>query len=167
MITLTQSTPDDRLATLEARLARVEDELAIHRLLTSYGPLVDAGRAEEVADVWTEDGVYDVDGAYLDGRAQIIEMVQGSTHQGFINNGSAHINAPAHIEVDGDSAIAVCHSLLVLDRDGFKIERATAHHLQLVRVEGSWKVRRRTSRLLNGSQRARDLLAAGATGRPA
>lgn len=39
-------TVEERLAALEQRLRGVEDELAIRRLLASYGPLVDAGEGD-------------------------------------------------------------------------------------------------------------------------
>ncbi len=45
-------TAEARLAALEQRLRRVEDELAIGRLMASYGPLVDAGDADAVAGLW-------------------------------------------------------------------------------------------------------------------
>ena len=52
---------EQRLAELEARLRRIEDEGAIERMIASYGPLVDAGEADAVAAMWAPDGVYDVE----------------------------------------------------------------------------------------------------------
>jgi hypothetical protein len=49
-------TVEERLAVLEQRLRRAEDELAIARLMASYGPLADAGDADAVAGLWAEDG---------------------------------------------------------------------------------------------------------------
>lgn len=49
-------TVEERLAVLEQRLRRPEDELAIARLMASYGPLADAGDADAVAGLWAEDG---------------------------------------------------------------------------------------------------------------
>jgi hypothetical protein len=40
---------DGRLAELERRLGRIEDERAIERMIASYGPLVDAGEADATA----------------------------------------------------------------------------------------------------------------------
>jgi hypothetical protein len=37
---------DERIQRLEARLAQLEDEAAIGRLIASYGPLVDGGAAD-------------------------------------------------------------------------------------------------------------------------
>jgi hypothetical protein len=62
-------TVEERLAVLEQRLRRAEDELAIARLMASYGPLADAGDADAVAGLWAEDGEYDVDGWHMRSRA--------------------------------------------------------------------------------------------------
>ncbi len=154
-----------RIEALEARLRQVEDEQAITRLLTSYGPLVDAGAADEVAEIWALDGVYDVEGMYMDGRRAVHDMVTGKPHQGLIHRGSAHFNGPAHVTVTGDTARAVCHSLLIAHSgEKFFVARAGSHLFALARTEQGWQVTRRTTRLLNGQEIARHLLRAGVTG---
>jgi len=154
------------LAAFETRLQLLEDEREIRQLITSYGPLVDDGAAEEVASLWTEDGVYDVDSGLLSGRAELEAMVRSSMHQGFIANGCAHFLGPAHVTVDADTATAVCHSLMVIRKDDeFVVNRATAHHWSLVRRSEGWRVLRRTSRVLDGSEGARSLLSAGVRGK--
>jgi uncharacterized protein (TIGR02246 family) len=159
---------EDRLAALEARVRVLEDEHEIRRLIASYGPLVDDGAADDVAALWTEDGVYDVDSGLLSGRAELAAMVRSDTHQGFIAGGCAHFLGPAHITVVGDSATAACHSLLVLHDEGrFTLRRATAHHWSLTRTVAGWRVHRRTSRLLDGAALAHLLLATGVRGEPA
>jgi ketosteroid isomerase-like protein len=151
---------EERFARLERRLQRVEDELAITRLIASYGPLVDAGEADAVAAIWAEDGEYDVEGWHMRGRADVHAMVVSEQHQSLIGSGSCHFLGPAAVQVDGDCAVAVCESLLVLHRDGrYTVWRAGANHFELGRVEGRWVVLRRTTRALDGSQAARDLLA--------
>lgn len=69
---------------------------------------------------------------------------------------------PAKVTVDGDTAIAVCHSLMIVQLDGrFVIRRATANHWSLVRTDSGWKVARRTNRVLDGRAEAPALLEAG------
>jgi hypothetical protein len=68
-------TAEDQIAALEPRLRRVEDELAIGRLMASYGPLVDAGDADAVAGLWAEDGEYDVEGWHMRSRAEVANHV--------------------------------------------------------------------------------------------
>lgn len=155
----------DRIDELEARLRRLEDERDIRQLVAAYGPLVDAGAATEVAGLWTRDGVYDVDEVYLEGHDQLAAMVLSKAHQSWIKAGCAHVVGPVHVTVDGDTAIAVGHSLMVVQDDGrFIIRRATANHWEFVRTSEGWRVSRRTNRVLDGRPESPTLLAAGARG---
>jgi len=156
---------EDRLAALEARLQLLEDERDIARLIAAYGPLVDAGASAEVAALWTEDGIYDVDEVYLEGAEQITGMVESTHHQAWIKGGCAHFVGPPRITVDGDEAVAVCHSLMVVNtEDGYVVRRATANHWQLRRTEDGWRATVRTNRILDGREESPALLAAGARG---
>lgn len=150
---------------IEERLQRLEDVQAITQLIASYGPLVDAGEAGRVADLWTEDGVYDVDELFMGTRAEIDAMVRSDAHQGLIGNGCSHFLGPAHVTVDGDRAVAVCESVLLVRHHGKVFPaRIGANHFELVRTSDGWRTSRRTTRGLDGSADARALLAR--TGRP-
>ena len=151
---------DDRIAQLEARLRHVEDQLEIVNLVSSYGPLVDSGDADGAAALWTEHGVYDVDTGTYEGQDGIAEMVRSRPHQGLIGRGCAHVTGPPRVRTDKDNAVAVTHSQLVVRNasGGYDVLRATAHRWELVRTPAGWRVERRTSRLLDGSAAARDLL---------
>ena len=151
---------EERLARLEARLLRLEDELAITRLVASYGPLVDAGEAEAVAGLWADDGAYDVEGWQMTSRADIRAMVESDGHQGLIGGGCSHFLGPAHVHVDGDEAVAVCESLLVRHREGgYSVapgRRQPLHVATSSPTAGGSP--HRTTRALDGSAEARDLL---------
>lgn len=153
---------EDRLAELERRLARVEDELAITRMIASYGPLVDAGDAEAVASLWAVDGEYDVEGWHMRSRTDVEAMVRSEGHQGLIAGGCAHFLGPAYVRVEGDEAVAVFESVLVRHRDGeYSVRRAGANRVRLRRVgdePGRWEIVHRTTRALIGSPESRDLL---------
>ncbi|WP_235735909.1 nuclear transport factor 2 family protein [Nocardioides alcanivorans] len=162
---------EDRLTALEQRLRELEDKQEIVDLLASYGPLVDSGSADEVAALWSEDGVYDVDEICMNGRDEIRAMVRSDRHQGWIKGGCAHFLGPARVHVRGDSAVGVCHSLMIVNRGGdfetdpeFVVRRATAHHFELERSAQGWVVTRRTSRVLDGRAEAPELLRSGALG---
>lgn len=162
-----------RLAKLEGRLQRLEDERDIARLIASYGPLVDAGAADQVASLWDDDGTFDVDEVSLQGQGAIAAMVRSAPHQSWIQGGCAHFLSAPRVQVLDDSAVAVCHSLMVVNAGGsfpsegsFTVRRATAHHWTLHRTPTGWRVTRRTSRVLDGRAEARDLLASGAAGEP-
>lgn len=157
-----------RIARLEERLQRLEDEREIAQLIAAYGPFVDSGADAEVAALWTEDGVYDVDEIFLRGHDQLGAMVRSSAHQQWITGGCAHFLGPAHIDLAGDSAVAVCHSLMVVRSDGrFVVRRATANHWELRRTQDGWRVTTRTTRVLDGRPESPALLLAGVRGLPA
>ena len=157
---------DDRLAELERRLHRIEDERAIERLIASYGQLVDAGEADATAMLWAADGTYEVEGWSMRSRDDIAAMVRSQAHQGLIGRGACHFLGPAVVTVDADDAVAVCESILVTNRDeGFTVWRAGANHFRLKRFDGRWQIVARTTRALDGKPEARTLLAAGMTGR--
>ncbi|WP_326546938.1 nuclear transport factor 2 family protein [Mycolicibacterium sp. ND9-15] len=153
------------VADLERRLQRIEDERAVERLIASYGPLVDAGEADVVADLWAQDGSYDVEGWYMANRDEVAAMVRSDAHQGLIRRGCCHFLGPAVVTVDGDDAVAVCESVLVTRRDdGFAVSRAGANHFRLRRRDGRWVIVARRTRALNGTAEARELLALGVAG---
>lgn len=163
MTASTESTdPLAALATIHTRLERVEDELAILRLLAQYFPLVDAG-ASEVSELWHTDGIYDVDTASYDSRAAIAAMVDGPEHQGLIQRGAGHVPGLPFIELaaDGRSAVATQHTQLVVTGRGagrFHVVRVTANRWELDKTAGQWRVRKRTARVLGGDGTGRKLL---------
>lgn len=153
---------------LAARLRRLEDERDIARLIASYGPAVDAGDPEAAARLWADDGSYDVDGRRMQGRAGVHAMVSSSGHQKLVAEGCCHFLGPCVVTVDGDSAVAVCESLLLVrdptDSGGYRVWRCTANHFTVRRIAGRWQIGERTSRLLNGNPDAHALLTNGLTG---
>ncbi|MDG4669023.1 nuclear transport factor 2 family protein [Mycobacterium sp. 236(2023)] len=154
---------DDRLADLERRLARIEDEREIERLIARYGPLVDAGEADAVASLWAEDGTYVVEGWEMRSRADVAAMVRSPDHQGLIGRGCCHFLGPAVATVDGDDAVAVCESTLLVHREGrFAVGRAGANLFRLRRIDGRWQITSRTTHALDGTVEARRLLSTAA-----
>jgi uncharacterized protein (TIGR02246 family) len=145
------------VADLLRRVQALEDELAIHRLIVRYGFAVDTGDAARVAELFTEDTVYDVDGPLvMKGRQGVRDMVQGSRHQAMLPN-CAHQIGPAVVEVDGDRAVATGYSRVYVRRDaGIEIYRVSFNRWELERRGGRWQIARRTTRLL-GHEEARRL----------
>ena len=145
---------------LDARLRRLEDESAIRRLVMSYGPAADAGLTAFAASVWLEDGVYDwdADGVPHSGRTAVDEMLQGAGHQGLIAHGVAHFAGPLLVEVEGDQATALNYSLIMRrEDDRFFLWRVSAVRWDMERAGHTWRVRRRTNRLLDDSGGGRGL----------
>jgi uncharacterized protein (TIGR02246 family) len=153
---------------LGTRLRRLEDEREISRLIASYGPAVDAGDADAAARLWASDGSYDVEGWQMESRADVHAMVSSPSHQNLVANGCCHFIGPAVVTVSGDSAVAVCESLvLVRDGDGYRVWRATANHFMLRRIDDRWQITVRTSRVLDGNPGAHALLMTGLAGQAA
>ncbi|MCX4552826.1 nuclear transport factor 2 family protein [Streptomyces sp. NBC_01500] len=151
-----------RLAAVEERLAQLEDEREITRLIASYGPLADSAEADSVAALWEPDGVYDVEGWLMTGRAEIAAMVGSERHGQWLSGGCAHVVGPPRVTVTGDEAVAVCHSLMVVHGEsGFTVHRATANHWRLHRSSAGWLVTYRTNRVLDGRPESPRLLASG------
>jgi uncharacterized protein (TIGR02246 family) len=150
---------------LMTRLRRLEDDRDIRQLIASYGPAVDAGDADAAARLWSSDGVYDVDGWRMEGRADIHAMVRSAAHQNLVAKGCCHFLGPCVVTVTGDEAVAVCESLvLIRDGDGYRVWRSTAHHFVLRRNDEQWEITTRTSRVLDGNPDARVLLTKGLAG---
>jgi uncharacterized protein (TIGR02246 family) len=156
---------------LAARLRRLEDDRDIRQLIAAYGPAVDAGDPDAAARLWATDGVYDVDGWRMESRADVHAMISSGAHQKLVARGCCHFLGPCVVTVTGDSAVAVCESLVLVrdDRDvqGYRVWRATAHHFALRRIDERWQITTRTSRVLDGNPDAHALLTRGLSGSPA
>lgn len=153
---------------LSARLRRLEDERDIARLIASYGPAVDAGDPDAAARLWATDGVYDVDGLRMESRADVRAMIASEAHQKLVAKGCSHFLGPCVVTLDGDEAVAVCESLVLIrdvsEKGGYRVWRATAHHFVLRRIDDRWQIATRTSRVLDGNPDAHALLLKGLAG---
>jgi hypothetical protein len=141
---------EQRLAALEARVHLLEDENALHRLMTSYGPAVDSGSADEAGALWTTDGTYETDGGpgVMEGSAGVAAMVRGRGHQSLLPN-CAHQVGPGVVKVDGDRAEATTYSRVYLrDGDSFRVWRVAVNEWHFVRTGAGWRVQRRINRRL-------------------
>ncbi len=163
-----RSTDIDELA---ARLRQLEDDRDIRQLIASYGPAVDAGDPDAAARLWAADGVYDVDGWRMESRADVHAMISSSAHQKLVAKGCCHFLGPCVVTLAGDSAVAVCESLVLVrdgpDTEAYRVWRATAHHFALRRIDDRWQITARTSRVLNGNLEAHAVLTRGLSGSPA
>lgn len=153
------------LADLLQRVERLEALEEIARLIASYGPAVDSGSAAATAALWDVEGRYRFsvgpDLVTLRGRDQIEEMVQGPGHQQIINDGASHFLGSARIELDDETAVATCYSMLVrYDGDSRRhyVDRVSANRWVLRRTDGVWQVVERLNHLLDGREEARALL---------
>ncbi len=153
---------DDTIEALLRRVQRLEDEAEIRRLVMTYGPCADAGMAAAAGQLWIEDGEYDWDatGTPYIGGASVEAMLRTDAHLGLIGAGAAHFAGPLLIRVSDDTATAVNYSLIMRrDEQRFYLWRVSAVRWDLERLDSTWRVRRRTNRLLDESGAGRDLFA--------
>ena len=142
------------------RLRCLEDMEAIRKLIASYGPLADIGDAQGVAALWAESGSYSVgDFGEAKGRTQIAALILSDTHQQLLTAGCGHILTTPHITLDGDSALAINHSVVFRNTgSAHEAWRVSANRWELVRTDNGWRVQHRVNRPLNGESAARALL---------
>jgi len=155
-------TEESRLNGIEQRLRAVEDELSILRLLATYGPLVDSGCAEEAAELWTEDGIYEPGGVgKAAGRPAIASLYRMDRHRELVARGAMHHTAMPRVAVDGDCAQAVGYSFVAENSgEGFALWRASINRWVLRRTGEGWRIVERRNRVLDGSPEAQGLLRA-------
>jgi uncharacterized protein (TIGR02246 family) len=134
--------------TIEQRLKRVEDELAIRRVLVDYSATQDAKDYEGYAALFAKNGEWVNGKTVHKGRQAILKMLvdlYGTPPAGYVNNESYHITSNPQVDVKGDRATARSRHLLVMR--GPKGEPtpvlAGRYEDELIREDGQWKILRR------------------------
>jgi len=148
-------------STIEARLQRLEDQLAIYQVINGYGYAVDGLNAAAVGACYTDDGVYAVgDIGEMKGRETIEAITRDPGHLAYVGAGCAHMSTVPHVLLEGDKAIATCHTMVAMHGDdGFFIGRLSASRLELARQsDGAWKIVHRQNNMLNGDPAGSRLL---------
>jgi uncharacterized protein (TIGR02246 family) len=134
--------------TLEQRLRRVEDELAIQRVLVEYAATQDARDYAGYAALFAKNGEWVNGKTVHKGREAIQKMLvdlYGNPAPGYVNNESYHITYNFQIDVNGDRATARSRHLLILRGPKGEPTPALAgrYEDELVREDGHWKFLRR------------------------
>lgn len=159
---------------LEQRIRAIEDRFAIYNLIASHPPSADTGAAAYAEAVYTEDGVFDR-GAELSGATgnrALGALLQSEGHRAAIAGGLAHFTGLPHVTLDGDSAIVISYLQILTPKKsgeavevpnhgasrGYHIHRVVTNRWDLVRTEAGWKIKRRTIRLVDGSEPSREIL---------
>ncbi len=134
--------------TLEQRLQRVEDELAIRRVLVDYSATQDARDYAGYAALFARNGEWVNGKTVHKGREAIHKMLvdlYGAPPPGYVNSESFHISSNAEINVNGDRATARSRHLLVMRGPNGEPTPALAgrYEDEFIREEGKWKILRR------------------------
>jgi hypothetical protein len=159
---------------LECRIRAIEDRLEIYNLIASHPPSADTGAATYAEAVYTEDGVFDR-GPTLSGAAgnkAIGANLTSAAHQAAIAGGLAHFTGLPHVTLAGDTATVISYLQILTPKKsgeavevpnhgasfGYHIHRVVTNRWDLVRTSSGWKIKRRSLRLVDGSEPSRELL---------
>ena len=136
--------------TLEQRVERMEAESDIRRMLIEYGKFLDAKDFASYAALFAEDGVWTGGFGSFSGPEAIRAMLEanlGVPERGFVNKSNFHMMTNPLIEIDGDRATVESKYLFWTrspeDRPAPLL--AGRYVDEFVRVNGEWKIARRTT----------------------
>lgn len=141
-----RSTP---AASVEQRLVRAEDELAIKRILIGYHWALDHRDFAAYAGLFAKQGEWINGSLVRKGPAEILKMltdIYGPTPADYVNRDSLHLTTNLEVIVTGDRASARSRHLLLKRGPGGSIVPTLAGRYEdsLIREDGQWKILRRT-----------------------
>jgi hypothetical protein len=161
--------------TLEDRIRAIEDRFEILNLIASHPPSADTGADYYTRTSYVADGTIDLGGGKAATGNEAIAAIQTTPgHKAAIAGGLAHFCGLPRIELHGDTAVATSYLQILTPHPtaephevpnhgvtkGFRIHRVAANRWELVRTGQGWKIKRRTTRSLDGTEPARELLRA-------
>jgi uncharacterized protein (TIGR02246 family) len=129
---------------LDVRLRRLEDILAIQQLFIDYGLALDAGDLETYAQLFATQGTINLGPiGRATGRTEI-KALMAQTLEGLVGS-SFHIVSSPQINVHGDRAISqVMWTVIHRDKNGQpQVTMIGKHHDELIRENGEWKIQTR------------------------
>ena len=159
---------------LEDRIRAIEDRLEIYNLIAGHPPSADTGAGAYAEAVYTEDGIFDR-GPGLPGAAgnkALGALLNSDAHRAAIAGGLAHFTGLPHVTPDGDTAVVISYLQILTPNKtgepvevpnhgasrGYHIHRVVTNRWELKRTAAGWKVKRRTIRLVDGSEGSREIL---------
>jgi hypothetical protein len=134
---------------LAARLAAVEDRLALIELEGLYARTYDAREGEAWAALFTPDGIYQARGAtpagsggsFVQGRAALARFCSDATYDGI------HFLHLPQLTISGDRALGRVHLEFVSRDHGEHTQRRMAgyYDIEYARVDGRWLIKHRVT----------------------
>jgi hypothetical protein len=116
--------------------SRVEDELAIRALTARYNFAIDEGRAEEWADTFVPDGVFESTLLGVTrGRDELVAFARNFATQ----MKARHLTTDAIVEVDGDRAHQRCYLLFVDIGGTARLSTTGVYEDDLRRTPDGWR----------------------------
>ncbi len=135
-------------ASIEQRLQRAEDELAIRRILIDYHWTMDTRDFNGYAALFAKNGEWTSGNIHHYGPTDIHEMmvgIFGKQSEGTVQRRSIEITTNPQIVIDGDHATARSRHLLIWRMADGHPEAVLAGRYEddLIREDGKWKILRR------------------------
>jgi uncharacterized protein (TIGR02246 family) len=135
------------MLSVERRLQRVEDKLAIERVINEYAAALDARDIETYVALFAKNGEWINGSLVRKGEDEIRALVVGlwrSSPAAAVPNQTFEIVSNPEIEVDGDRATVRSRHLLMRNPEGApRPVLAGRYEDELVREDGKWKFLRR------------------------
>lgn len=128
--------------------AKAEAHAACEKLAHDYGRLADEWKAEELAGLFTPDGVFDRLGVCYEGRGVIRDFIANRPRDWWQRHESDQFQF--QLAADGRSATGSLQLVLERGRDGSDavVETVRArYHDQYALTDEGWRIRRREVRL--------------------
>ncbi len=138
--------PGPPVLSIEARLRKVEDELAIRRALVEYGARLDARDIDGYVQVFARDGTWQNEDQIYRGHAQLrqllIDQFGGVPEPDYLPDQGYLIIHNPQVDVDGDRAkVRSRHTLMWRDETGHpKPMLAGIYEDEFIREDGEWKI---------------------------
>ena len=170
---MTEETAEENRS-LESRIRAIEDRLEIYNLIAGHPPSADTGADYYAEAVYAEDGEFDR-GAGLTGgvgNKAIAAVLKSPGHKAAIDGGLAHFTGLPHVTINGDDAVVISYLQILTPNKsgeaievpnhgasrGYHIHRVVTNRWELRRTASGWKIKRRSIRLVDGSEPSREIL---------
>ena len=136
-----------------ARIQKLEDQLAIQRVLVEYGARLDARDYGGYADLFAHGGTWQNGNTVRRGHAEIEQLLTGlfgDLPDDYVNASDYHLSTNPQVDVDGDHARVRSRYLLVMRGEGGSPRPALAgvYEDEFVREDGVWKILHRVDKPL-------------------
>jgi len=130
--------------TLEERLRRLEDILAIQQLFIDYGLALDTGDLDAYAKLFATTGTVNLGPIGRATGRREIRALMAHALEGLVGS-SFHIVSSPQINLHGDIATSqVMWTVIHRDKNGQpQVTMIGKHHDELIRENGEWKIQTR------------------------
>ena len=136
-------------ASVEQRLQRVEDILAIKRIILEYAVTLDAQDFDAYVALFAKDGVWQIGDTVKKGPAEIKAMLvdlYGTPTPNYMSGQRFRIVSNMQVDVDGDRATARSRHLSIMRGENGSPSPTLAglYEDEYIREDGEWKILHRT-----------------------